>query len=199
MGSSQPCGRTPGAPTSPRLPIAGRGCPLPWLPSPCVEWWVGGHRSPGSSLPVLLSSTVRGRSQDGPHHAQVRACWKEPQHPPVLQTQARTVPDQGCSSHPFLQKSGGPNCKSPSQGLPQATGFTRVSPGPPERWHLPTAAQSALPGGPPPKPNQSPQHPAGRWQLDAGLFCLPGPCQSQSARAGMTQSPGRRGLRCCLF
>lgn len=37
------------------------------------------------------------------------------------------LPDRGCSSRPFLQKSGGPTAKTPSWGLPQATGFIRAT------------------------------------------------------------------------
>lgn len=68
-------------------------------------WWVGGHSGiiPG----FLLSRTVRAHSQDGPHHAQAQVCWKESQHSPFCKPKPTWCQDRGCSSRPFLQKSGG--------------------------------------------------------------------------------------------
>lgn len=146
----------PAACSSPLLPIAGHGHPLPWLPSLCVGWWVGVHCriTPGSYQPVL-SSTVTAHSQDGPQHAQSQECWQEPQHLPCCKP--RLIQCQTRAAH-LTPSSRWPNCKSPSWGLPQATSSTRASPQPPERWHLPTAAPSALLVGPSPKPNQPPHH-----------------------------------------
>lgn len=73
------------------------------LPSAWGGGWGFTSGSPlGSSLPVLLSSTVTVHVQNGPHNAQGQECWEELHCPPILQTQAHTVPDQGCSSHPLL-------------------------------------------------------------------------------------------------
>lgn len=132
------------------------------------------------------------------HHTQGQECWKEPQPSPSCKP--RPAQCQTSAAH-LTPSSPWPNCKSPSWGLPQATSSTRVSPQPPERWHLPAAAPSAPLVDPAPKANQPPHHEhlAGRWQLDVGLFCLPGSCQAQSARAGMTQSPGDAASAAAYF
>lgn len=202
MGSTSP-GHAPGAHgkvNATCLLLSSASHHWPWTPTALA------------ALP--LCGVVRGGSQqDHPgflpacppvqHSDSSRPCPRprvlgEASAPPILQTQACTVPDRAAHLTPSSQW---PNCKFPSRGLPQATSSTRVSPQPPERWHLPAAAPSAPLLDPPPKPNQSPHHEhlAGRWQLDVGLFCLPGSCQAQSARAGMTQSPGDAASAAAYF
>lgn len=153
MGSSQPCGRIWGthrkvnvtmSPASPRLPMAGHGC-------------MGHHGITPGFVPSCppLSSTVRSHSQDGPHHV-TSAVGTVPRlcsHGDALQstgmepaamghrrapkgTKPRGAGRSLNTPHsakprllisPLPQKSGGPTAKTPSWGLPQATGFIRAT------------------------------------------------------------------------
>lgn len=166
----------PPALSCPRLPIAGCGHPLPWLPPLCLGWWVTVGLPLGLSLPVLLSSTVRTvPTMPVPRRAEGASA------PPVLQTRAHTVPDRGCSSCPLLQISGGPTASPQAGHCPKP----RVSPGfhqrggisPPERWHLPSAAQSALEGGAvtETQPATPPQTSGGEVAAGHGFVLPPGP------------------------
>lgn len=106
-----------------------------------VSGWGFTAGSPlGSSLPVLLSSTATARKAPPCLRS---GMWKEPQHTPTCKP--RPAQCQTRAAHLT------PSCQTAS---PQ----TGDCPKPPERWHLPTAAPSALLVSPPPKPNQPPHH-----------------------------------------
>lgn len=97
--------------TSPRLPIAGRGHPPPWLPPLCG---VVGHHGIIPRFVPACPPALRCHSQDGPHHATRRRAGRSLSTPHSA-PQTHTVPDRCCSSHPFPQKSGGPT-SSPQAG-----------------------------------------------------------------------------------
>lgn len=136
---------------SPLLPITAHGHPLPWLPYLCVGWRVGAHCRitpgfPPACPPVqhsekgLTMPKARsvGRSLSTPHPAN-----------PGLHS-ARS----GLLISPLSPN--GPTASLQAGDCPKPPVPPRFSPQPPERWHLPTAAPSALLVSPPSKPNQPP-------------------------------------------
>lgn len=151
----------------------------------------------GSSLPVLLTSTVTADSQNGPPCPRP-GVLEGASAPPILQTQACTVPDQGCSSHPFLPMAQLQVSKlGTAQGHQFHQGFTTATKevASPHSSSICSAGESTTETQPATPPRTS-----GR-EVAAGCgFVLPPRLLPGAVSTSWDDSkPGRCSLRRCLF
>lgn len=159
------------------------------------EWGFTAGSPLGSSLSVLLSTTVTARK--------VPPCPRPgvlegASAPPTLQTQACTLPDHGCSSHPFLPKA---QLKVPNLGTAPShqfhQGFTTATRevAPPHSSSICSAGGSTTETQPATPPLTS----GGEVAAGCGFVLPPRLLPGAVSTSRDDSKPGRRSLHRCLF